>query len=104
MAQAKRKKLDDVRPDLPHQAQVGDRIRLKPERMQEYNDACKLAGYEYDPYAIRLVTREDKYNPGGGRRLFVDGPPHCFAASDVNLAWSNEEDRRKALREQGWNV
>ena len=104
MAAAKRKKIDDVRPDLPHQAQVGDRIRLKPERMQEYNDACKLAGYEYDPYAIRLVTREDKYNPGGGRRLFVDGPPHCFSASDVNLAWNTEDERREELRRRGWKV
>jgi len=101
---AARKKLDDELPELPRAAQVGDRIRLKPERMNAYKEACEKAGFCFDMYAVRIVTREDKFNPGGGRRLFVEGQPHCFASSDVNLAWSSEEDRREALRAQGWRV
>lgn len=101
---AAKRKLDDERPELPKQPQVGDRIRLKPERMPAYGAACKLAGYDFDMYAIRVVTREDKFNPGGGRRLFVSGQPHCFASSDVNLAWNTEDERREELRRRGWNV
>lgn len=103
-ASAKRKKLDDVRPDLPPQAQVGDRVRLKEDRITPYKEACEKAGYDFDPYAIRVVTREDKYNPGGGRRLFVEGAPHCFASTDVVLAWNTEDERREMLRRQGWRV
>ena len=101
---AARKKLDDVRPDLPPQAQVGDRIRLKPERITAYKEACERAGYEFDPYAIRVVIREDKYAPGGGRRLFVEGAPHCFTSTDVKLAWNTEDERREELRRLGWSV
>jgi hypothetical protein len=103
-AAAKRKKLQDEKPDLPKQAQVGDRIRLKPERMEAYTAASKAAGYDFDLYAIRVVTRQDGYNPGGGRRLFVEGAPHCFASYDVNLAWNTEEERREELKRRGWAV
>ena len=104
MGKAKRK-LDDVRPDLPTQAQVGDRIKLKADRIFEYVQACEQAGYSgFNPDAIRTVTREDKYNPGGGRRLFFDGAPHCFSANDVTLAWNTEEERRAELKRRGWKV
>lgn len=101
---AARKKLDDELPELPKQAQVGDRIRLKDERVFEYAQACEQAGYSADLRAIRVVTREDKYAPGGGRRLFFEGPPFCFTAGDVTLAWNTEQERREALRAQGWHV
>lgn len=104
MGATKRKKLDDVLPDLPHQAQVGDRIRLKPEQINEYVNAAKKVGWEFDPYQIRVVTREDKYNPGGGRRLFFEGIPFCFSANDVITAWNSELERREELRRRGWRV
>ena len=102
---AAKRKLDDEKPDLPKPPQIGDHIRLKPERIDQYRKACKQAGYEdVDFYAIRVVTREDKFAPGGGRRLFVDGAPHCFLPSDVILAWNTEDERREELRKRGWNV
>jgi hypothetical protein len=104
MAAAKRKKLDDEKPELPRQPQVGDRIRLKEKRIPAYDTASKLAGYDFDLHAIRIVIREDNYNPGGGRRLFVEGQPHCFASTDVELAWNTEDERRAELQRQGWRV
>jgi len=104
MAAAKRKKLDDVKADLPAQAQVGDRIRLKPEQIVSYVNAAKQVGWEFDPYRIVVVTREDKYNPGGGRRLFFEGIPFCYSANDVILAWNTEGERREELQRRGWNV
>lgn len=104
MALAKRKKLEDVRPELPRQPQVGDRVRLKAKRIPAYHEACQAAGYDFDFHAIRIVIREDNYNPGGGRRLFVEGQPHCFASTDVELAWNTENERRAELQNQGWKV
>jgi len=101
---AAKRKIDDERPELPRQAQVGDRIRLKPELISRYAAACKQAGYDCDLYAIRTVIREDKFAPGGGRRLFVDGAPHCFGSSEVMLAWNTEDERREELRRRGWTV
>lgn len=101
---AAKKKLDDELPELPRQAQVGDRIRIKPERIDAYKLACARAGWDVDFYAIRTVIREDPYQPGGGRRLFVDGPPFCFGGTDVVLAWNTEGERREELRRQGWKV
>lgn len=91
-------------PDLPPQPQVGDRIKLKDDRIFDYVQACESVGWAFDPKAIRVVTREDKYNPGGGRRLFFDGPPFCFASSDCTLAWNTEHERRRELRKRGWRV
>jgi hypothetical protein len=91
-------------PDLPPQPQVGDRIRLKEEKVFEYTQACEAAGWTLDLNAIRIVIREDKFNPGGGRRLFVEGPPFAFASMDVQLAWNTEDERRRELRRRGWKV
>jgi len=101
---AAKRKLDDELPDLPHAPQVGDRIRLKPEQINEYLNAAKKAGWEFDAYRIVTVTREDKFNPGGGRRLFFDGVPFCYSANDVILAWNTDGERREELRRRGWNV
>lgn len=101
---AAKKKLDDEQPELPRQAQVGDRIRLKPEQITEYTEAAKKVGWDFDPYRIVVVTREDKYNPGGGRRLFFEGIPFCYSANDVVLAWNTEGERREMLRSKGWRV
>lgn len=104
MTSAARKK-DPGIAELPKQAQVGDRIRLKPESISQCQEECKKAGWpDVDLYAVRVVTREDPFNPGGGRRLFFDGPPHCFASHDVILAWNTEDERRLALRARGWKV
>jgi hypothetical protein len=101
---AKKKPSEEI-PDLPRQPQIGDRIRLKTEKITSYTEACKIAGYDdFDAYAIRTITREDPYNPGGGRRLFFDGPPFCFSSQDVRLAWSTEDERRLELRKLGWKV
>lgn len=89
---------------LPARPVVGDRIRLRPERMKAYAEACEQAGYDVDLYAIRTVTRTDPWARGGGRRLFVDGPPHCFLPTDVNLAWNTDGERREALIRLGWTV
>ena len=105
MGAAKRKKIADTQVDLPRQAQVGDRIRLKPERMVEYAAAIKKAGWgDVNLYAVRTVTRKDNFSPGGGARLFVEGPPHCFGATDVILAWNSDLERREFLRTKGWKV
>lgn len=101
---AAKKKVDDEIPELPRQPQVGDRVRLKENCFVQYIESCKRAGWDFDPYVIRTIVREDKFNPGGGRRLFVEGPPYCFASTDVKLAWSSEDDRRRELRKRGWRV
>lgn len=88
---------------LPHGPVTGDRIRLKPERMKEYSKACAVAGYaDFDPYAIHEVTRVDHFAPGGGDRLFVEKPPHCFRPADVMLAWNLEQERKEMLLARGW--
>ena len=99
-----KKKIDDTKIDLPRHPQNGDRIRLKPERMKAYDEAMALAGWDYDRYAVRTVIRQDGFAPGGGRLLFVDGPPFCFGGTDVILAWNSDEERREFLRTQGWKV
>jgi hypothetical protein len=102
---AKRKTTDETIPELPRQPQVGDRIRLKVERITAVTEACKLAGWDdFDAYAVRTVIREDPHNPGGGRRLFFDGAPFCFASVDVKLAWNTDDERRAELRRLGWRV
>lgn len=88
--------------ELPAQAVVGDRIRLKAERIRDYEQACKAAMHSFDPYAIRTVTRTDHYAPGGGDRLFVEGAPHCFKRADVSIAWNSEDERKEMLRVRGW--
>lgn len=104
MAAARRKKIEDVRPELPRQPQVGDRIKLKEGEVRGYTEVCERVGWSFDPFAIRVVTREDKFNPGGGRRLFFEGAPFCFGAHDVELAWNTEDERREMLQRQGWKV
>lgn len=91
--------------ELPTQAQVGDKIRLKPESINAYANACKLAGYDdFNAYRIVTVIRTDNSNPGGGKRLFFEGAPHCYSSHDVQLAWSTEDERREMLRARGWKV
>jgi hypothetical protein len=89
---------------LPVRPVTGDRIRLRPERMKAYEVAAKLAGYDFDLYAVRTVTRVDGFAPGGGERLFVNGAPHCFLPRDVNLAWNTDGERREMLLAAGWRV
>lgn len=101
---AARKKIADTQVDLPKHPQNGDRIRLKPERMKAYDEAMALAGWNYDRYQVRTVIRQDRFASGGGRRLFVDGPPFCFGGTDVILAWNTEQERREFLRTQGFKV
>jgi hypothetical protein len=81
---------------------VGDLVRLKSERIGAYQEACRLAGWtEADLYAPKLVTREDNFAPGGGTRLFFDGPPFCYASVDVKLAWNTVAERLEGLRKAG---
>ena len=87
---------------LPHQPVPGDRVKLKAERITAYQRASKLAGYEFDAYAIREVTRVDPWASGGGSRLHVEGPPHMFRPSDVALAWNTEDERKEMLKARGY--
>jgi len=87
---------------LPLHPVVGDLIRLRPERITEYMTASKLAGYKWDPYLTREVVRVDGFAPGGGDRLFVDGPPFCFLPRDVKIEMT-EAQRREMLLGRGWS-
>ena len=87
---------------LPSQPQVGDRIRLRPEAARDMKADAEVAGFVFDPEAIRLVTRKDHFAPGGGDRLFVDGPPFCFLPRQVRLAWNEEAERVAMLVGRGW--
>lgn len=100
----KAKPVSDPRPELPRAAQVGDRVRLKDDLVVAYVEACEAAGWSFNPATIRTITRQDNAIPGGGRRLFFDGPPFCFGERDVVLAWNTEDERREALRREGWRV
>ena len=97
-------KVVDARPKLPHQPQVGDRIKIKEGHRSALTEDCRRAGWDVDADAIRTVTREDPWNPGGGRRLFVDGPPFAFSSMQVELAWNTEDERRAMLQRRGWKV
>ena len=101
-----KKFIADVLPDLPKEIVAGDRIKLRddPSMRQAFVTDCRKAGWEVDPDAIRIVIRDDKWNPGGGRRLFVEGPPFAYSSQMVCLAWSREQDRRDMLRAKGWKV
>lgn len=99
------KKPADIKIDLPREPQVGDIIRLKADMAPQFREACKLAGWpDIDPHAVREVIRIDTFNPGGGKRLFVEGPPFAFSSRDVALAWTDTEERRKMLKSKGWRV
>lgn len=92
-------------PDLPPKPQVGDRIKLKPERAIAFYEACTAAGYlDFTANTVHEVKRIDEYAPGGGRRLFVERQPFCFTDRDVILAWNTNDERRLALRALGWRV
>ena len=101
-----KKFIADVLPDLPAAIVTGDRIKLRPdaELRQAFVNDCRKVGWDVDPDAIRIVTREDKWNPGGGRRLFVEGPPFAYSSVTVCLAWNTEKERREFLRGKGWKV
>lgn len=93
-----RKKLASDRPEpLPKTFFVGDRFKLKDGIADIVWRDCKLAGWTIDRSKTWTVTRIDDWCPGGGKRLWVDGPPHMFASRHVQLAWSSDEERRKAL-------
>lgn len=87
---------------LPTSPQVGDRVRLKQEKAPELLKACKAAGYDFDPETIVTIQRED-FRPAG-RALWFDRAPWSFYASDLELAWSSDQERREALREKGHDV
>ena len=101
-----KKFIADVLPDLPKEIVTGDRIKLRddPELRQAFVSDCRKAGWNVDPNAIRVVTSQDKWNPGGGRRLFVEGPPFAYSSTMVCLAWNSENARREFLRGKGWKV
>ena len=99
-----KKSAADMKVDLPHAVQVGDRVRLREAKRAEYAEACKLAGWDFEAGAIYVVRRKDEFCPGGGERLFIDVPPHALGSRDVDLAWSDENDRREMLRGKGWRV
>lgn len=82
---------------LPSTPRVGDRIKLKAERIPDYRDACKLAGYEVNYEAVHEVIRTDDFDTGGRKRLFISVPPFAFYSADVVLAWHSDAERRKAL-------
>lgn len=91
--------------ELPRSPQVGDLVRLNGERRVAVTQACNAAGWPIDPFAAREVIRADPFNPGGGRRLFVDGPPFAFTPMQVELAWKDGPqcaERRKAIAAKGW--
>jgi hypothetical protein len=99
------KKQTEFKIDLPTAPQVGDIIRLKADLAPEFKRDCELAGWpDIDPHAVHVVVRKDKWNPGGGERLFVDGPPFAFRSCDVALAWKTEDERRQMLKSKGWRV
>jgi hypothetical protein len=85
------------RESLPTTVRVGDKIKLKEDAILDYKTACDLAGYDVDLRAVREVIRTDPFGTGGRTRLYVDGPPFMFYPSDVQLAWSNDKERREAL-------
>jgi DNA-binding LacI/PurR family transcriptional regulator len=84
--------------DLPRAVQVGDRIKLRAERVAAYEAACAAAGYNFDPHACQTVTRMDAFGARGGTRLWVSRPPFMFAPNDVVLAWNSDAERREMLR------
>lgn len=91
--------------ELPRTPRVGDRIKLREEKVNDYREACRLAGWsDAKVTAIKTVIREDNFCPGGGHRLFFDGPPFCYASPDVELAWNSVNERREALRKAGHKV
>lgn len=79
--------------------QRGDRIRLRQDRIFEYQQACDAAGWAVDMRLnpVRIVIRVDPYGVGGRKRVWFNGPPHCFFESECELAWNNEDQRRQAL-------
>ena len=101
-----KKFIADVLPDLPAAIQPGDKIKLRPDvnMRRAFVSDCRKAGWDVDPDAIRVVVRQDKYNPGGGKRLFVEGPPFAYSSQMVCLAWNSETERREFLRAKGWKV
>ena len=82
---------------LPNTVRVGDRIKIKEECAREIAEACKKADWGVNLGAIRVVTRIDNWAPGGGDRLFVDGPPFAFLRNQVQLAWNSDDERRAGL-------
>lgn len=88
---------------LPIQPVAGDRVKLKAERITEYQQASKLAGWDdFDAYATREVTRVDPWASGGGSRLYIEGPPFMFLPRDVNLTLGDKE-RAAMLLARGWS-
>ena len=82
---------------LPNTVLVGDRIKVKDDAAGPILAACKKAGWDIDLRAIRIVERIDPFGAGGNDRLFVEGPPFAFLRNQVQLAWNNDDERRRAL-------
>lgn len=105
MAVTRRKEVDHSVPELPRSPQVGDMVRIKESHRNDIVTACRAAGWHVDVDEVRTILREDPFSPGGGRRLFVDGPPFAFTPMQVELAWKDgpqSPDRRKAIEAKGW--
>jgi cell division FtsZ-interacting protein ZapD len=97
-----RKKLAGDKPEMPPRTiLVGDRVRVKREHAATMRNLCEQAGWSVNTDQVRQIIREDSFGAGGRRRLFVEGAPHCFDPSTVELAWNSPEERRAALIEFG---
>lgn len=94
---AKKNAAKDKPVPLPRAAFVVDRVRLKTGRAHAYK-----AVYDFNEDNIRVVTRIDTVS--NGDRLWVEGAPHMFWRSDVELIEPNSDERRSRLRRDGHNV
>lgn len=88
--------IDEVKP-LSKRLRVGDRVKVKKDRATELRAEAARAGWQVDTEAIRIVERLDNFGPGGGKRAFVEGPPYAFNSRDVDLAWNDDDERRRGL-------
>ena len=92
-------KVVDLRPELPHQPQLGrpdQNLGSVRSAIVALTAARQVMGHR--PRARSAsITREDPFHPGGGRRLFVDGPPFCFATNQVELRHGIPRTRRRVM-------
>ena len=89
--------IENPESELSRAPQVGDKVRLRDSKRDEYRRLCKAAGFDkFDPDEVHVVTRDEPEKYGG--RLFVEHQPFAFFRGDVVLAWDSQcIERRKAL-------
>lgn len=99
-----RKKLAGPKKDpLPAQILVGDRIKVKEDRVVAIRTACQLAGFDVTIDRDRVLTVERVLEKGPasphGRQLIVaEFRQPTFWNEDVELAWEKQSaQRRRAL-------